>query len=103
MRSFQSFVKHALVAASILGVFTGSSAAEYPDRAIKLVVGFPAGQSSDANARRIANGMAIILKQSVVVDNKQEPALRPYQGLRAGDIDFRIATRDVRSCQFATQ
>lgn len=54
----------------MLGLSAICSAAEYPDRPIKLVVGFPAGQSSDANARRIANGMSIILKQSVVVDNK---------------------------------
>ena len=45
-------------------------AAAFPERTIKLVVGFPAGQSSDASARRITQFMSEALKQSVFVDNK---------------------------------
>lgn len=58
-------------AAGSLSVFApASQAADYPDRAIKMVVGFPAGQSTDTSARRIAQSMSETLKQSVFVDNK---------------------------------
>jgi tripartite-type tricarboxylate transporter receptor subunit TctC len=60
----------ALLLMTLSGVLANAAAAEYPDRPIKILVGFPAGQSSDANARRIAAGMSTLLKQSVVVDNK---------------------------------
>lgn len=42
----------------------------YPNRPIKLVVGFAAGGSSDTVARILAPRMADVLKQSVVIDNK---------------------------------
>jgi tripartite-type tricarboxylate transporter receptor subunit TctC len=42
----------------------------YPSRPIKLLVGFAAGGSSDTVARILAPRMALILKQSVVVENK---------------------------------
>lgn len=67
---FSRIAKHTLILLSMCCTLTATLAAEYPDRPIKLVVGFPAGQSSDANARRIAAGMSAILKQSVIVDNK---------------------------------
>ena len=42
----------------------------YPNRPIKLVVGFAPGGSSDTVARIIAPRLADVLKQSVVIDNK---------------------------------
>jgi tripartite-type tricarboxylate transporter receptor subunit TctC len=54
----------------------------YPDRAIRLVVGFGAGGPTDIPARFIADRLGKALRQSVVVENK--PA--------AGGI---VATRDV--------
>lgn len=42
----------------------------YPNRPVKLVVGFAAGGSSDTVARIMAPRMADVLKQSVVIDNK---------------------------------
>ncbi len=42
----------------------------YPNRPVKLVVGFAAGGSSDTVARILAPRMADALKQSVVIDNK---------------------------------
>ena len=48
----------------------GAVADPYPDHPIRMVVGFPAGQSTDTSARRLAQGMSELLKQSVYVDNK---------------------------------
>lgn len=57
--------------ASSLAAFDGAAfAGDYPDRAIKLIVGFPAGQSTDTSARRIAQSMSETLKQAVFVDNR---------------------------------
>jgi tripartite-type tricarboxylate transporter receptor subunit TctC len=42
----------------------------YPAKQIQMVVGFPAGQSSDVSARMIASQLGTELKQSVWVDNR---------------------------------
>lgn len=42
----------------------------YPDRPIKIVVGFPAGQAADLIGRVIAQKMSELLKQPVYVDNR---------------------------------
>lgn len=42
----------------------------FPNRPIKLVVGFAAGGSSDTVARIMAPRLAEVLKQNVVIDNK---------------------------------
>ena len=46
----------------------------YPDRPIKLVVGFPAGQATDIVARLLADRVSWSIGQAVVVEN------RPGQG-----------------------
>lgn len=47
-----------------------ASAAAYPDRPVKLVVGFPAGGATDTAARLVARGMSAVLKQTVVIENQ---------------------------------
>ncbi|MES2187104.1 MAG: tripartite tricarboxylate transporter substrate binding protein [Pseudomonadota bacterium] len=44
--------------------------ADYPDHALRLVVPFPPGGNIDATARIVANGLAAVLGQPVVVDNR---------------------------------
>jgi tripartite-type tricarboxylate transporter receptor subunit TctC len=53
-----------------LSVLMGSAWAAYPDKSIKLVVGFPPGGPTDMSARIIAPKLAEILKQSVFIENK---------------------------------
>ena len=47
-----------------------AGAQEFPDRPIKLIVPFPAGGPNDIIARTIAQKMADILKQPVLIDNR---------------------------------
>lgn len=47
-----------------------SAAAEYPDKPIKFVIPFPAGQSTDILGRGLANEMSGVLKQPIIIENK---------------------------------
>lgn len=56
-------------AAAGLGAFS-SWAQSWPDRAIKLVLGYTTGGSSDATARIVSRPLEQIIKQSVIIDYK---------------------------------
>jgi tripartite-type tricarboxylate transporter receptor subunit TctC len=49
---------------------TGAASADYPERPMRLLVGFPAGGASDVVARVVANHMSTTLGQQVVVENR---------------------------------
>lgn len=49
---------------------TGLVQAAYPDRPIRVVVGFPPGQATDLVARIMAKKLGDVLQQSVFVENK---------------------------------
>jgi len=65
---------------AFLGLVTGAvalpalsriaGAETYPSRPVRIIVGFPAGSSTDINARIIAPWLAERLGQSVVIENK---------------------------------
>jgi tripartite-type tricarboxylate transporter receptor subunit TctC len=62
--------RRALVSAGAALVFVGAAfAQDYPTRQIVLIVPFPAGGSTDAIARIIAEPLRVSLGQSVVVQN----------------------------------
>ena len=59
--------------ATLLGVFplaSQSQAQQYPDRPVKIVVGFAAGSGPDLQARTVGQQLAIDLGQQFYVENK---------------------------------
>jgi tripartite-type tricarboxylate transporter receptor subunit TctC len=59
---------------AVLGVVSAlavpASAQTFPDRPIKVIVGFPAGSSIDVNIRTFAPALEKVLKVPVVVENR---------------------------------
>src|SRR5436853_7536389 len=51
-------------------VGSGKAAGAFPERAIRLVVGFPAGGSSDAIARIVQPNVERQLGQTLVIENR---------------------------------
>lgn len=66
--SRRTWLGAALLALTVLGGTT--HAQTFPSRTITLVVPYAAGGTTDATARRIAQGMAAALGTSVIVENK---------------------------------
>src|SRR5688572_15711881 len=59
-----------LLAGALVLAAPTAHAQQFPDRTIRLLVGFPAGGPSDVPARLVAAEMQKALGQSVVVENK---------------------------------
>ncbi|MDB5804543.1 MAG: transporter substrate-binding protein [Betaproteobacteria bacterium] len=60
----------ALLIALACGLAPLQAWADFPERAVRLVVPFPAGSGTDTVARQLGEEMARDLKQPVVIDNK---------------------------------
>jgi tripartite-type tricarboxylate transporter receptor subunit TctC len=64
-------VARVLLAGSLLALAaTSPSLASYPEKPLRLMVGFPAGGASDVAARAVAEKMSRLLGQPIVVENK---------------------------------
>lgn len=60
----------AACAASALAPLAASAQGAWPAKPVSLVVGYPPGGLTDAGARFVTQGMASVLGQSVVVENR---------------------------------
>ncbi len=69
-RAIVRIVATAAVACWCAGMGSGPAASAYPDRPIRLLVGFPPGGSSDAMARIVQPGVEKLLGQTVVIENR---------------------------------
>ncbi len=68
MMALRGLAASALVAATMM--MATNVAAQYPDRAVRLLVGFAAGGGTDVSARLIAKSLTEQWGKSVVVENK---------------------------------
>lgn len=103
--------RRTLVGATALGLATGGLARSgYPDKPVKLVVGYPAGGSVDLVARVLGDALAARLPGAVVIDNvggaagaiaAQRVVSAPADGytLLAGSSNELVATRVVNPAQ----
>ena len=66
---FKKIIKNMAFSVLVLPVLIGSAVA-YPDKAIKMMVGYAPGSSTDIVGRMIANDLSIALKQPVIVENR---------------------------------
>jgi tripartite-type tricarboxylate transporter receptor subunit TctC len=70
MRIFKKLATAALMAAPLVLAAATSQAASWPEQQVRWLVPYPAGGGSDFLARTVANGMAPLVTQTVVVENK---------------------------------
>jgi len=63
-------IRTALCCIAVLPFGVAAVRAEYPERPIRLIVGFGAGGPTDIPARFIADKLGALLKQSIVVENR---------------------------------
>jgi tripartite-type tricarboxylate transporter receptor subunit TctC len=71
MRSRQWLIALVAIAlASVLAPAATRAQADYPNKPIRLIIGFPAGSAADVSARVLASRMSQILGQQVVVESK---------------------------------
>jgi tripartite-type tricarboxylate transporter receptor subunit TctC len=54
----------------VIPVFVGSAVAAYPDKPIKMMIGYAPGSSTDIVGRMIANDLSLALKQPIIVENR---------------------------------
>lgn len=67
---FKKIIKNIALSVVILPVVLGSAAQAYPDKPIKMMIGYAPGSSTDIVGRMIANDLSLALKQPVIVENR---------------------------------
>lgn len=63
-------LKKIVLSSLVLPLVLGTAFAAYPDKPIKMLVGYAPGSSTDIVGRMVANELSIALKQSVIVENR---------------------------------
>jgi len=69
-KMIKNIVISGVVVSGLVPVVTGSVFAAYPDKPIKMMIGYAPGSSTDIVGRMIANDLSIALKQPVIVENR---------------------------------
>ena len=68
---FKKFIKNIAISAAVIPavvpVLMGSVFAAYPDKPIKMMIGYAPGSSTDSVGRMIANDLSLALKQPIIV------------------------------------
>lgn len=67
---FKKIIKNIALSAVVVPVVIGSALAAYPDKPIKMMIGYAPGSSTDIVGRMIANDLSLALKQPVIVENR---------------------------------
>jgi tripartite-type tricarboxylate transporter receptor subunit TctC len=67
---FKKIIKNIAFSVAVLPVVIGSAMAAYPDKPIKMMIGYAPGSSTDIVGRMIANDLSLALKQPVIVENR---------------------------------
>jgi tripartite-type tricarboxylate transporter receptor subunit TctC len=67
---FKKIIKNMAFSVVVLPALIGSAVAAYPDKPIKMMVGYAPGSSTDIVGRMIANDLSLALKQPVIVENR---------------------------------
>lgn len=63
-------IKKIVLGSLVLPLVLGTAFASYPDKPIKMLVGYAPGSSTDIVGRMVANELSIALNQSVIVENR---------------------------------
>jgi tripartite-type tricarboxylate transporter receptor subunit TctC len=63
-------IKKIVLGSLVLPLVLGTAFAAYPDRPIKMMIGFAPGSATDIVGRMVANELSIALKQPIVVENR---------------------------------
>ena len=67
---FKKLIKNIAISVVVVPVLMGSAFAAYPDKPIKMMIGYAPGSSTDIVGRMIANDLSIALKQPIIVENR---------------------------------
>lgn len=67
---FKKLIKNIAIGAAVVPVFAEMAWAAYPDKPIKMMIGYAPGSSTDIVGRMIANDLSLALKQPIIVENR---------------------------------
>jgi tripartite-type tricarboxylate transporter receptor subunit TctC len=67
---YQQILKNSILALMLQFGFLYAAMAAYPDKPIKMMIGYAPGSSTDIVGRIIANDLSIALKQPVIIENR---------------------------------
>ena len=67
---FKKLIKNIAISTFVVPVLAGSALAAYPDKPIKMMIGYAPGSSTDIVGRMIANDLSLALKQPIIVENR---------------------------------